>query len=108
MNWAADWGFAAESGLITGAGAGTPPEVTAAALPNAATLGITLSGANVVISCGSQAGYTYTLESTAVLSPTSWNPATSVTPSNSQAGTGGALTFTVPATGGRYFRVSAQ
>ena len=108
VNWAADWGFAAESGLITGAGAGTPQEVTAAVLPNPATVAITLSGANVVITCSSQAGYTYTLESTTGLGPASWNPATGVTPANSQAGNGGALTFTVPATGGKYFRVSAQ
>ncbi|MBP9903607.1 MAG: hypothetical protein KBH45_19295, partial [Verrucomicrobia bacterium] len=56
----------------------------------------------------SQPGYTYTLESTAVLSPASWNPAAGVTPSNTQAGTGSPLTFTVPATGANYFRVSAH
>ena len=105
VNWASDWGFAAESGLITGAAAGTPVETP---LPFAPTLIITPNGANVDIKCPSQAGYTYTLESTAGLNPTSWNPATGVTPSNAQAGTGGTLTFTVSATGAKYFRVSAN
>ncbi len=74
----------------------------------APTLIITSNGANVDITCPSQAGHTYTLESTAGLSPASWNPATGVTPSNSQAGTGSTLTFTVSATGANYFRVSAN
>jgi hypothetical protein len=108
VNWASDWGFAAESGLITGAGAGTPVELTVTPPPNPATLTIAPNGGNVAITCASQPGYAYTLESTAVLNPASWNPATGVTPSNSQAGTGSPLTFTVPATGANYFRVSAN
>jgi hypothetical protein len=60
------------------------------------------------IKCNSQVGHTYTLESTAELSPASWSPATGVTPTNPQAGTGGILTFTVPATGANYFRIRAN
>lgn len=74
----------------------------------APTLTITRNGANVDITCASQAGYTYALESTAVFSPANWNPATGVTPSNTQAGTGNTLTFTVSAAGTKYFRLSAN
>ena len=76
--------------------------------PNPVTLTITPNGASVDITCTSQAGYTYTLESTAALSPASWNPATGVIPANAQAGTGSTLTFTVSATDAKYFRVKAQ
>ena len=108
VNWASDWGFAAESGLITGAAAGTPAELITPLLPNPVTLGITPNGANVVITCPSQAGHTYTLESTTLLSPANWGPAEGVSPSNSQAGTGSPLTFTVSGPGVAYFRVSAN
>ncbi len=83
-------------------------DATVAAGAAAPTLALTVSGANVNITCPSQVGYTYTLESTGGLSPATWNPATNVTPSNSQAGTGSSLSFTVPATGVNFFRVSAQ
>jgi hypothetical protein len=108
VNWAADWGFAAEVGLITGEGAGTPPAEVAAPAPNQPTLTVTRSGANAVIACASQTGYSYTLESTASLSPTSWAPATDVTPAEPQAGTGGTLTFTVPVGGTTFFRIKVQ
>ena len=82
-----------------------PPVVAG---PLAPTLTLTPNGATVDIKCASQPGYTYTLESTTVLNPASWNPATGVTPSNSQAGAGSTLTFTVSATGANYFRVIAN
>lgn len=108
VNWASDWGFAAECGLITGAAAGTPTQVAVNPAPNAVTLTITPNGANVNISFTSQAAYSYTLEATATLNPASWGTATGVTPANPQTGTGGTLTFTVPATGAKYFQVKAN
>jgi len=108
VNWASDWGFAAECGLITGAGAGTPAEILSTPQPTAPTLKLTASGGTVDITCPSQTGYTYTLEATVTLSPTGWGPAVGVIPENPQAGTGSPLTFTVPATGANYFRVKAN
>ena len=109
-NWAADWTALSEYGVMGGAGGSNPRTITAVAVPapNPVTLTITPSGANVNISCTSQVGYTYTLESTAVISPASWSPATGATPSNAQVGTGGTLTFTVSANGANYFRVVAN
>ena len=104
VNWASDWGFAAESGLITGAGAGTPMEVFSV-VPTPVTLSIGLSGANVNISFASEMGHTYTLQSSPTISPLVWSTATSVTPVNPLGGTGGPLTFTVPATGVQFFQV---
>lgn len=71
-------------------------------------LSIAMIGANVVITCDSQSGHTYALESTASLSPVNWAPAGGVAPANSQTGTGGTLTFTVPAGGAKFFRVVVQ
>jgi hypothetical protein len=62
----------------------------------------------VDINCSSQAGYTYTLESTPTLSPTGWGTALGVTPANPQTGTGGTITFSVAATNANYFRVKAN
>jgi hypothetical protein len=76
--------------------------------PTAPGLSIGMNGGNVVILCASQSGHTYTLESTDSLSPVSWGAATGVTPANPQAGTGSVLTFTVPATAAKFFRVVVQ
>lgn len=107
--WAYNWTALDAYGFLP---CGTTIEVDATVAtgtgPTAPTLTLAANGANVTITCASQPGYTYTLESTAVLSPASWNPAAGVTPSNTQAGTGSPLTFTVPATGANYFRVSAH
>ncbi|TAL01690.1 MAG: hypothetical protein EPO07_08095 [Verrucomicrobia bacterium] len=109
-NWAADWTALSEYGVMGGAGGINPLSVGATAAtppPNAVTLSLTPSGANVIISFTSQAGYTYTLESTTVL-PSGWATATGVTPSNPQTGTGGTLTFTVAAGTESYYRIKAN
>ena len=109
INWASGWTALSEYGVLSAAGGGQPIYVYQPPVPpHAPTLAITPSGTSVVITCPSQVGYTYTLESTLALDSTSWNPATGVIPSNPQAGTGGTLTFTVPATDMQYFRVSAR
>jgi hypothetical protein len=67
--------------------------ITALAAPSPATLNITRNGAGVDISCPSQPGYDYQLESSATLDPADWLPASGVTPSGFQTGTGGILTL---------------
>jgi hypothetical protein len=96
--WADGWSGLSSLGFLA--------SVSAPAEPVALT--IALNGLNVDISFTSESGFTYTLESTSAISPTSWAPATGVSPSNPQAGTGSTLTFTVPASGEKYFRVSAN
>ncbi len=83
------------------------PQPAAVVPPNPPTLTIALSGTNAVITCTSQVGYTYVLESTGTL-PGNWAQATGVTPSNPQTGTGGTLMFTVPVSDANFFRVKAQ
>ena len=62
LNWASDWGFAAESGLITGEGAGVPlAPATVAPACIATTLAIVHNGANVDITFTSVAGTGYRL-----------------------------------------------
>ncbi len=78
-------------------------DVTVSTPPNPVTLTITPSGANVNISCTSQNGYSYQLESTTSLSAPAWG-----NEGVAQAGTGGTLTFTVSSTGAKYFRVVAN
>ncbi len=110
-NWASDWTALSEYGIVGGAGGSNPrlPNMTPTVpAPNPATLTISLVGANVAISCSSEVGYTYTLESTVALNPLSWGTATGVTPANPQTGTGGILTFTVPTTDANYFQVKAN
>lgn len=100
-NWADGWTFLSQAGFLKPA-VGVP-------VPNPVTLTITPNGANVDISFTSQAGFNYTLESTGTLSPAGWGTATGVTPANPQTGTGGTLTFTVPAAdAAKFFQVSAQ
>jgi hypothetical protein len=110
-NWAADWTALSEYSIMGGAGGSNPSSASVTTpttpAPNPVTLTITPNGANVDISFPSQAGYTYTLESSAIL-PASWAPTTGVTPANPQTGTGGALTFTVPAADAKYFQVKAN
>ena len=111
-NWAADWTALSEYNIMGGAGGSNPSAAVAAPVtppaPSPVTLTITPSGANVDISFTSQVGYTYTLESGAALSPASWGTALGVTPANPQIGTGGTITFTIPATGEQYFQVKAN
>ena len=100
--WAESWtaldalGFLPCETVIT-------PAVVVAVPPNAVTLTITPSDANANINCNSQVGYSYQLESSATLNPTAWG-----NEGAAQAGTGSMLTFTVPATGAKYFRVRAN
>ncbi len=108
--WFADWTALMDNGHIR------PTAKSLVALqpaisvtPDPVTLGFATSGGNLVISIPSQVGFTYTLESTGTLPPAAWESATGVTPANPQAGTGGTLTFTVPANDAvRFFQVKAN
>ena len=105
VNWASDWGFAAESGLITGAGAGTPPPYIASVIapPNPVTLTlIDLGGGNLQITSPSQAGYSYQLQSRLDFT-TAWG-----NEGAAQAGTGSTLTVPVANSGMKFFRMVAQ
>ena len=102
LNWASEWGFAAESCLITGAGAGTP--LPLAAVPNAVSLSMVRNGASLDITFSSQLGRTYQLQSRDDLSAGAW--ADSGGPVN---GTGAAIVLSVPTTGERkFFQVKVQ
>ena len=67
VNWASEWGFAAESGLISGVAAGVP--VRPASTPvvvvpaTAPVLRIARSGAQVEVSFATEAGRSYQLQS---------------------------------------------
>jgi hypothetical protein len=105
LNWASDWTFAAESGLITGAGAGTPPASSGGA-PQPAAFSVSIAaaeGANVRVTYPSQAGFSYQLQSSGAVAPATW-----VNVGTPQAGTGGTLTNTVPAIGAGFLNVRAQ
>ncbi len=108
-NWAVQWTALGEYGVMSGRNGAESVACFASAVPtpNPVTVHITQVGANAIITCDSQVGYSYTLESTGTL-PGGWSPAVGVTPSNPQAGTGGTLTFTIPLSGASYFRVFAQ
>ena len=106
LNWASEWGFAAESCLITGAGAGVPLPL-APAVPTciATTLAIVQNGANVDITFASVSGAGYRLLTS--------NDPTSSLATWSNAGTltaaGATSTFSVPTSGaGRFFVVVCQ
>jgi hypothetical protein len=104
VNWASDWGFAAESCLITGAGAGvpTPPPAN---LCVATTLSITRNGANVDITFVSVSGAGYRLvASNDITAPLSgWSAVATLT------ATGSSSTFSVAASGlYRFFVVICQ
>jgi hypothetical protein len=100
-SWADDWSFLSTAGYLKAA--------VVSAVPNPVTLFINPNGANVEISFTSQAGFSYTLESTDTLSPAGWGMATGVTPANPQTGNGGTLTFTVPAADAtKFFQVNAR
>ncbi len=105
VNWASDWGFAAESGLITGAGAGTPSSLVASPVqPAGVTLSVARDGGNIVINFASQKGSRYRLQSSPDLAPGSWKDLGVL-----MNGTGGPLTLTLPIGAGMScFRVAAQ
>ncbi|MGN6643435.1 MAG: T9SS type A sorting domain-containing protein [Verrucomicrobiota bacterium] len=106
MNWASDWTFASEVGVITGVAAGTPlPLATSGVvvLPTAPMLAILPNGANVDISFATQVGFSYQLQSTALISGV-WTNVGSAT-----AGTGSTVTLSEAVSGDQqYFRVVAQ
>ena len=106
VNWASDWGFAAESGLITGAAAGTPlplAKVIVTPLPNPATLSVVKNGASVDVTFATQIGYSYQLQSRAELGAGSW-----VDVGSPAAGTGATKSLSAPiAVGAKFFRVRA-
>ena len=101
VNWASDWGFAAESCLITGEGAGVPAAVVVVVAP---TLGVSIGGGNVSVTFSSATGVSYQVQSSIVLPALSWT-----NEGAPLAGTGGTLTFST-STGGaaKYFRVVAR
>lgn len=72
------------------------------------TLAMTLLGGDVVIACASQPGFAYALEATDDVNPAHWLAATGASPAQTQGGTGGTLTFTVPASGAKFFRIRVQ
>jgi len=94
INWASEWGFAAESGLITGDAAGTPlPPAAVAVLPNAVVLGFIQNGANMDLAFPSQSGFHYQLQTRPDLTTGSWTDTGSPL-----IGTGGTMTISVPIT----------
>ncbi|MBE0542606.1 MAG: hypothetical protein IH623_14700 [Verrucomicrobia bacterium] len=100
-NWADGWTAISQYGYLKSA--------VVSSTPNPVILTITPNGANVDISFTSQTGFSYTLESTDTLSPADWGTATGVTPANPQTGTGGMVTFTVPAVDAtEFFQVKAD
>jgi hypothetical protein len=108
INWAADWTALGTYGVFTGAGAGVPVDVIPSGgqePPTAPILGIVQSGANVQITCSSQTGATYQLQSTTTLLG---NPLPWANEGDPQAGTGSTLTFSASISGIKFFRVVAQ
>ena len=106
VNWASDWTFAAEVGLITGEGAGEPRRATGGAKPplDPATLQVRRVGAGVEVSFSSQSGYSYQAQTRTSLTSGDWKD--SGAPA---AGTGGVLTVTFPGSEGiGYVRIVGQ
>ena len=104
VNWASDWSFAAEAGLITGAGAGLPP-VTVITTPAAPTLSARLAGGSIELSFSSQTGHDYQVQSRTDVGSGAWT--------NEGAplvGTGSTLTFSQPVAGAaaKYLRVEVK
>ena len=104
VNWASDWTALGEYGVITGAGAGTPPpSEPPPVLPPRPIVTVARGTGSITIGFVSQSGVQYQLQSATSLSglPAGW-----ANEGATQAGTGGVLTFTPPTTGpAKYFRV---
>ena len=106
INWASDWGFAAEVCLMSGEAAGTPLPLGTVVIPppNPVILSIVKNGANVDVTFVSQGGYSYQLQTRADLASGSWGNTGSPV-----VGTGGTMTISAPLnTGMAFFRVSAN
>jgi hypothetical protein len=100
VNWASDWTFAAEAGLITGEGAGTPVNIVEPPPCLAVSVSISSSAGNVTLSLSSLTGKTYTIESTTDLN-LGWG-----TEVSGIAGTGGTITRQFSSdTGNKFYRV---
>jgi len=105
VNWASDWGYGAESCLLSGVAAGTPNFVTVTVTPppNAVILSAARNGSNVDVSFLSQSGYLYQLQSCSSPTTGSWSDVGSPV-----AGTGGVLTISdTVGSGEEFFRVKA-
>jgi hypothetical protein len=106
VNWASDWTFAAEVGLITGEGAGLPAAFVPPTppVPPVLTPALTAGGDTLQITIASEPGFSYQLESRPDFD-TNWSD-----DGAPQSGTGGNLTFNVSGsgTGTRFFRVRVQ
>jgi hypothetical protein len=105
VNWAADWTFASEIGILSSIGAGTPmfsaPVVVVP--PTPPVVSIVPNGVNVDVTFTTQSGYSYQLQSVAPIGGTWTNIGSATT------GTGSTVTLSAPVTGDeQYFRVLAQ
>jgi len=103
VNWASDWGFAAEAGLISGEAAGVPRAPARSAVHLPALLTIVQNGSNISITFASQSGVSYQVQSKADLSAEWSNEGAEL------AGTGGTLAY--PASVGasqKFFRVACH
>jgi hypothetical protein len=103
LNWASDWTFAAEAGLITGEGAGTPgPTGPVTPVCTPADLDIVISGSSVNITFTGIAGVSYQVQAAIDLGATPIQWADEGAP---LSGTG-TLTFSSSTGGGyKFFRV---
>jgi hypothetical protein len=106
LNWASDWTFCGESGLLSGRNAGTPPPLPSAP-PACAQPTLTIVRINdttAQISWPSQVGCTYQLQVSPTLPAETWSNVGAP-----QSGTGGPLSATITTTSGnRFLRVRVQ
>jgi hypothetical protein len=106
-NWAANWTALSEYHIMGGPGYNPPVSTSVVvAVPNQPILAPAMNGANLDIVFASQTGFNYQLQSTTNLSemPVIW-----VDVGSPLAGTGGALTSTVPMSESvKLFRIKAQ
>jgi hypothetical protein len=101
-NWAADWSYLQEIGVLTGAGASKPMMMSSGPEVGSVDLSIAAGAGEISISFMSEAGVSYTLMMKDTLSG-SWTEVESMT------GTGDMMTFTHDTTASEgYFRVTAQ
>jgi len=106
VNWASEWGFAAESGLISGEAAGVPSRVQSPVVVEPAiapTLSIQREGLSIKVSFTSQAGRSYQLQSASTIKG-GWSNVGQPT-----QGTGSSLSISQAINGSeQYLRVLAQ
>jgi hypothetical protein len=101
VNWAADWGFAAEACFMSGEGAGSPAARPAA--PQAVRLSAARDATTLTIGFASDVGRTYTLQSTTDFG--AWMDVAGAV----KSGDGSSLSFAVAIEpGAKFYRVKAQ